>query len=237
MIAKISHTKFAKWFFSIFVCTFLIGTVFAQTASETSYFNGGVKLISNNGTAGTIETQNPTIISGPSVSIWVMTCDSSGSSDSGYAQGGYRKISGNTYVNYFYEYNYDGDGTWYRKDFGTATVGSHNDYMVGCDSTTMYFKINNTSYGTVSLSSIPFDRNTIEIEGETHHTDDQCPGSVSNPVTMGNAEYKSTSNVWTSTTCTVNFSSIGTGYGGLSTMRNNISTSGSNDWEIWDSRY
>jgi hypothetical protein len=102
------------------------------------YFNGAWKTVSNNGAAITIETQNPTISEDSSVSAWAMTCNGTDS----YAQVGWVKFSGYTAPKYFYEYNYEPDGVWYQKTLGTATAGSHNDFMVGCDSTTMYFKIN-----------------------------------------------------------------------------------------------
>jgi hypothetical protein len=108
--------------------------------------------------------------------------------------------------------------------------------MVGCDSTKMYFKINNVSYGDVLLTTIPFPRKFIQLFGETHDTSDQCPGSASNPLSFGNAQYKTTSNTWVSATCT-NAGNYGLGYGDLLTMRNNISSGGSTNWEIWDSRY
>lgn len=199
-------------------------------AFATSYFNGGWKFVSNNGAAATIETQNPYASVGQSA--WSMTTNGY----NGYAQVGWRKRSWYTAPKYFYEYDYDPNGIWYRKELGSASSGSHNNFMVGCSSTTMYFKINSISYGTVSLSTIPFSRSVIEIFGETHSTADQCPGSNYNPVTMGSVRYKNTSNNWVNTTCS-NAGNYGLGYGDLTTMRNNISSSGSSIWEIWDSRY
>ena len=218
-----------KIFAAVVLAVSLMSSAVSSYAASGFYFNGGYKIVNNNGAAVTIETQNPTITS--YVSAWAMTCDSSVSDR--YAQVGWWKETPTTSPKYFYEYSY-GD-LWYQKSLGTATVGSHNDYMVGCDSTTMYFKINGTSYGTVALSKIPFSRNTIELMGETHNTNDQCMGSNSNPVTMGSAQYKSTGNVWTTTKCVNSGSSLG--YGSLSTMRNNIASGGSTNWEIWDSRY
>jgi hypothetical protein len=221
---------------NVLISTFLLFAVAIAPLKASAwtgfYFNGAWKTVSNNGAALTIETQNPTISEDSSVSAWAMTCNGTDS----YAQVGWVKFSGYTAPKYFYEYNYEPGGVWYQKTLGTATAGSHNDFMVGCDSTTMYFKINGISYGTVSLSTIPFTRSMVQFFGETHDEDDQCPGSVANPVTMGNAKYKNTSNSWVSATC-YNPSSLGSGYGDLSTMRNNISTSGSTEWEIWDSRY
>lgn len=134
----------------------------------------------------------------------------------------------------FFVSKYGQNGIFYQKQLGSATVGSNNNFKVGNDSTTMYFIINNYTYGTVSLSTIPFSRNSVQFFGETHNTDDQSPGSVSNPVTMGSVQYKDTSNNWVSTTVT-NPSSPG--YGDIQTQRNNISSGGSSSWEIWDSRY
>ena len=231
MKVQYKNAKLATAFVSVFLLLAVIfAPINASAATGEFYFNGAWKTVSNNGAELTVETQNPTVASGSSVSAWSMTCDGSES----YAQVGWLKISGYTDPKYFYEYNYGPDDVWYQKTLGTATSGSHNDFMVGCDSTTMYFKINGTSYGTVALTTIPFTRSLIEFFGETHDTADQCPGSAANPITMGNAQYKNTSNSWVSATCTNPFSS---GYGQLSTMRNNISSSGSTEWEIWDSRY
>lgn len=196
------------------------------------YFNGGWKTVSNNGAAVTIETQNPAVASGSLVAAWSMTCDGS----SNYAQVGWWKDDGWTDPYYFYEYNYDPTDTWYTHDLGKSVVGSNNNFMVGCDSTKMYFKINSISYGDVLLTTIPFSRNLVELLAETQNTDDQCPGSVMNPISFGSAQYKNTSNSWVSATCT-NAGDLGQGYGDLSTMRNNISSGGSTNWEIWDSRY
>ena len=220
---------------NIFVLMLLVSMVVITPnayAATGYYFNGAWKTVSNNGAALTIETQNPYVAPSSHISIWCMTTDG----DVGYAQVGYRKVDGYTSPKYFYEYNYDPDDVWYRKELGSAASGSHNDFMVGNDSTTMYFKINDISYGTVSLTTIPFTRSMIELMGETHDTRDQCPGSVTNPVTMGNAQYKNTSGTWVSAIC-YNAGDLGQGYGDLSTMRNNISSSGDTDWEIWDSRY
>lgn len=202
-------------------------------AATGFYFNGGWKFVSNNGAAVTIETQNPYVAPSSWVSIWAMTGDRYGS---GYAQVGWWKVAGYSSSKYFYEYCYDPYNVWYQKELGTATAGSHNNFKVGCDSIRMYFIINGISYGNVSLTTIPFSRNVIQLLGETHNTNDQCPGSLTNPVSMGSAQYKNTSNSWVSATCS-NAGDLGQGYGDLTTMRNNISSSGSTNWEVWDSRY
>lgn len=217
---------------SIVTIIMLIAMMPHSYAASGYYFNGGAKEISNNGAEATIESQNPYVYSGSSISAWAMTCDDNYSNR--YAQVGYLKYSRDSKPFYFYEYSY-GTSTWYQKQLTSAPVtGTHHIYTVGCDSNNMYFKIDGTNYATCSLSSIPFSRNTVEVFTETHHTSDQNPGSVANPVTMGDVSYKSTSNVWTSTKC-INWHDIG--YGDLSTQRNNILSSGSYDWEVWDSRY
>ena len=99
----------------------------------------------------------------------------------------------------------------------------------------MYFTINAINYGSVSLTQIPFTGSMVELLAETQNTDDRCPGTATNPVSFGSAQYKNTSNSWVSATCT-NAGDLGQGYGDLTTMRNNISSSGSTNWEIWDSR-
>jgi len=216
----------------VLTLTCLLSFTFPLMAAATSYFNGGINSLANNGADLTIETQNPYVSSGSSVSAWPMTCDGNVVGD--YAQVGWLKLSSYTGPYYFYEYSYIPTGAHYQRVLGSATVGSNNDFRVGCDSSTMYFIINNTTYGTVALSTIPFDRNTVEFLGETHSASDQCPGSVSNPLTMGKAQYKSTSNSWYNTYA-INQDSLG--YGDLSTMRNNIVSGGSYTFEIWDSRY
>ena len=71
------------------------------------------------------------------------------------------------------------------------------------------------------LSAFAFTRNAILVLAETQSTSDQCPGSVSNLVTMRTVKYKNTSGNWVSTKCTNHPSNIGSGYGSLSTMCNN----------------
>lgn len=207
----------------------------AQASAATSgyYFNGGWKSISNKGVLATIETQNPHVNDGSSVSAWVMTCDSN--YNNRYAQVGYLKYSDNSRPYYFYEYSY-GTSSWDQKQLTSApTTGTHHTYKVGCDNATMYFVIDGTTYATVALSKIPFTRNMIEVLTETHSVSDQSPGSCSNPLTMGAVQYKSSADTWYSTTCT-NSSGI-TGMGSLTTQCNNIPYSGASTWEVWDSRY
>lgn len=108
--------------------------------------------------------------------------------------------------------------------------------MVGCATVSLLFKINGVEYGRVAMSTIPFTRNTVEILTETHAVSDQSHGSAANPVTMGAVKYKDpNSENWISIKC--NNSGFLTGYGDLTTQRNNISSSGSYSWEVWDSRY
>lgn len=216
---------------SLFFLAFLVFSCVSTNATTQTDFNGGYVLVSNNGSAGTIEVQNPYVYGtdiANSVSAWVMTLDSTVTTR--FAQVGWRKVAGWSAPKYFYEYAYVDNSIWYRKDLNTATSGANDDHMVGCDSTTMYFKINGTQVGSVSLSTIPFTRNTVEILGETHDTENQCPGSVTNPVSIGSAQYKNTSNSWV-TGSYVKYPS------GITTMQNNIPSSGRSYWEMWDSRY
>jgi hypothetical protein len=209
-------------------------TTQAFAATSGYYFNGGLKSISNKGVLATIETQNPHVNNGSSVSAWVMTCDSNYTNR--YAQVGYLKYYYNSKPYYFYEYNYGGGSTWFQKQLTSSpSTGTHHTYKVGCDNSKMYFVIDGTTYAQVALSKMPFTRNTIEILTETHSVSDQSPGSCSNPLTMGAVKYKNSSDTWYSTTCK---SSSGiTGMGSLTTQCNNISSSGSSTWEVWDSRY
>jgi len=196
-------------------------------ATTGNFFNGGYKSVANKGAALTIETQNPYVATGSSLSAWSMTCDPSAGQQN-YAQAGWLKITGWSNPRYFYEYSSEVTDEWGQEWFATATSGSHNDYMVGSDSTTMYFKLNGTELGTLALSDLQWTPSQVQLFGETHDTGDQCPGSVSNPVTMGAAQYKNTSNTWVSAGVTE--------YHSLSTMSNNIA-SGDTTWEIWDTRY
>jgi hypothetical protein len=211
----------------IFACVALFFAIpqFAFAGPTGFWFDGGLKTVANNGAAVTIETQNPTISSGSYVSIWAMTA---GPGASDYAQDGWWKQDGWAGPSYFYEYS-NSTGTWYQKTLGTATSGSNNDFKVGSDSTTMYFLINGTSYGTVPLSTLGWTPNQIQLLSEVHNPADQNPGSVTNPISMGSAQYKNTSGIW------VSASSSGTA--DLTTQKNNISGSGSTSWEVWDSRY
>ena len=194
-------------------------------ATAGFYFNGGYKEVSNKGAAITCETQNPYITSQGSSSAWAMTCYVPGQN---YAQVGWTKDPGFTAPKYFWEYNSEVTHKFGQEYLATAQSGSHNDFMVGSDSTTMYFKINGDVKKTLPLSDLGWTPNMVEFFGETHDTNDQCPGSVSNPVTMGNAQYKTTSGSWVSAGVTE--------YHDLSTMANNIDT-GDTTWEIWDTRY
>jgi len=192
------------------------------------YFNGGYKKVSNKGAAITCETQNPYVAPDSWISVWAMTCNLSLGSNENYAQVGWLKEDGWSNPRYFYEYSSKVTGARDQRLFATAQSGSHNDFMVGSDSTYMYFKLNGTELGKISLSTLNWTPDTVEFFGEPHDFDDQCPGSVSNPVTMGNAQYKTTSGSWVSAGVTE--------YHDLSTMANNIDT-GDITWEIWDTRY
>ena len=196
-------------------------------AATGKFCNGGSRMAANRGAALTIETQNPFVATGSSLFAWAMTCDLSVGQHN-YAQVGWLKSAGWSDPRYFYEYNSDVTGKWSQKWFATAPSGSHNNYMVGSDSTTMYFKLNGTQLGSLALSDLQWTPSQVQFFGETHDKSDQCPGSVSNPVTMGAAQYKNTSNTWVSAGVTEVHS--------LSTMSNNIS-SGNTTWEIWDTRY
>lgn len=233
---KRSYSVFMKVIltFALVLCIFSASLSMPANAVSGYYFNGAYKRVTNKGAAATIETQNPYVFNGSSVSAWAMTCDST--VPNRYAQVGYVKFYGDASPKYFYEYSY-GSGTWYQKTLGLASAGSHNEFMVGCDSHTMYFKINGIVYGTAPLTSIPFSRNTVEIYVETHAVSDQSPGSASNPVSMGGAKYKTTADSWVSALCMNSFGAIGTGYGSLTTQRNNIPSTGATNWEVWDSRY
>ncbi len=141
---------------------------------------------------------------------------------------GWLKYSNWNNPRYFYEYHSDVTEKGAQEWFATAESGSHNDFMVGSDSTYMYFKLNGTELGKIPLSDLGWTPDAVEFLGETHDTDNQCPGSVSNPVTMGNAQYKTTSDSWVSAGVTEDHD--------LSTMDNNIDT-GDTIWKIWDTRY
>jgi len=216
---------------TVAVIALVIALVFANVLSARAttgfFFNGGYKTVVNKGAALTVETQNPYVATGSSLSAWAMTCDPSAGQQN-YAQTGWLKIAGWTSPRYFYEYSSDVTSQWDQEWFGNATSGSHNDYMVGSDATTMYFKLNGTQLGTVALSSLLWTPTDVQLFVENHNSDDQCPGSVSNPVTMGAAQYKNTSNTWVSAGVTE--------YHSLSTMSNNI-VSGDTTWEVWDTRY
>ncbi len=208
--------------------TAIVLTGFSSVHAATGFFfNGGYKTVANRGAALTVETQNPYVATGSLLFAWAMTCDTS-PGQANYSQVGWAKMAGWSDPKYFYEYSSGVTNKWDRKWFATATSGSHNDYMVGSDSTTMYFKLNGTQLGSLALSDLQWTPSQVQFFGETHDTNDQCPGSVSNPVTMGAAQYKNTSNTWVSAGVTEVHS--------LSTMGNNIS-SGATTWEIWDTRY
>ena len=209
---------------SILFAVLILAESISVSASAGFYFNGGYKSVSNKGAALTCETQNP-YVAASTVSAWAMTCNPP---NQNYAQVGWLKYSDWNNPRYFYEYHSDvtvkGDQKW----FATAESGSHNDFMVGSDSTYMYFKLNGTELGKIPLSDLDWTPDEVQFYGKTHDTDNQCPGSVSNPVTMGNAQYKTTSGSWVSAGVTEDHD--------LSTMDNNINT-GDTTWEIWDTRY
>lgn len=211
----------------------VITLVFAIAPNAfAGYLDGGKKEIANNGAAATIETQSPYVVYDSSA--WVMTFDKNDTTGYKYAQVGYVKQVGDTKPYYFWEVSNSISNYKFQKLATSPSTGTHHDYMVGCDSTYMYYKVDGVDRGSTLLSSYSFTRNAIQIMTETQSSNDQNPGSVSNPVTMGAAQYKSTSNVWTSTKCTNPFS---IGYGSATTQRNNISSSGASSWEVWDSRY
>lgn len=207
------------------ILTFVI-PVFAYSEHN---FNGGYKVISNNGASAYIEVQNPYVTTYSSSSAWVMTCDGNQS----FAQVGWVKRSNWTGPKNFYEYEYEPSGAFFVKEIGDATAGSYH-YRVSKVGDTMYFYINGATQGTVPISTIPFTRSVVEYLGETQDTDDQSPGSVTNPLTFSSAQYKNTSDSWVS--AGVENAGTSYGYGTIDTMRNNVD-SGDTTWEIWDSRY
>ena len=213
----------------------IVGSVLPATANASTgyFFDGGKRSVSNNGAYLACETQNPAVAANSSVSVWPMVTDGVGN----YAQVGWLKYASWDHPYYFYEYNYQPTNFWQQISYptlGSPAIGSTNGFKVGNDSTYMYFVINNGTYGTVRLSSIPFSRNQIQFFGETHNTEDQCPGSASNKLSMSSAMYKNTSNTWVSTTAINPYTY---GYGYLDTMRNDILLYGSSSWNIWDDRY
>ncbi len=191
-----------------------------------AYWNGGNKWYSGmTGAAATIETANPYVSSTGSSSAWPLVTTTYGGQ---YVQVGWAKDHGMSGPKYFYEYRGNSSSTVW---LGNATAGSNNDFMVGRDTLgTWYFKINGIEYGTVSSSTLGwYTGNAAEFSGETWTTSDQCPGRVSNPVTIGALKYKNSSYTWVS-------SPLGSVYADLPTMRNNADV-GDTIFEIWDSRY
>jgi hypothetical protein len=219
-----------KWFSGLatLICSLAISTSISHQADAATgfYFNGGMKFVSNKGAAVTIETQNPYVAKDSWVSIWAMTAGP-GSAD--YAQVGYWKVYGWSGPKYFYEYSNTDDDLWYQKTLGNASSGSHNNFSVGSDNSNMYFKINDISYGDVPLSTLGWTPDQIQLLAETHDENDQNPGSISNPVSMGSAQYKTTSDRWVSVKVDE--------FHDLPHMKNNIPSTGSSSWEVWDSRY
>lgn len=115
------------------------------------------------------------------------------------------------------------------KWWGSTSAGAHNDYMVGRDSSTWYFKINGNVKTTVAVSTLGWTGQYAYALGETWLSGDHCPGTVSNPVTIGSCQYKNSSYAW------------GTAYlypynTNATNFANNVNSNGDSLFEIWDKR-
>ena len=74
---KLSVAMKAILSFALGLCIFSVSFFTPASAVSGYYFNGGCRSVTNKGAAATIETQNPYVFNGSSVSAWAMTCDSS----------------------------------------------------------------------------------------------------------------------------------------------------------------
>jgi len=67
------------WTVAVLALVIALVSTNALSARATTgfFFNGGYKSVANKGAALTIETQNPYVATGSSLSAWSMTCDPS----------------------------------------------------------------------------------------------------------------------------------------------------------------
>jgi hypothetical protein len=214
------------------LCIFIVILVFSLTCSfafANNYFNAcRATSLANNGAEALIPCQDvyvPNITNDLSCA-WAMTA--SNTSQYTYAQVGWSKNWTESQPYLFWEWS-NSTTQWGTKDFSPATIGQYYDFKVGCDSTNMYFIVDNVTYKTVPLSSIPWTRNKIEFAGETTDVNCQCPGRVTNKILFSNLKYKDTSNVWQN-------GPVLTKYVSGSNMGNDFQPYWSS-FCIWDTRY
>ncbi len=216
------------------VLMLVIGLLIAKPSQAlANYYDGGYKVILNLGSSGLIETQNPYVSSNGSSSAWVMSAAPGPYNPpaQNYVQSGWAKDAGFSGPQYFVEYSSDVTGLWDIRYIGAASVGSTNRYEVSFDNTGgAAMRVNGTDYLYASGSTLQWLPTHIEFLGEIYDPSDQSPGSNYNPVSFGGLYYKDTSQSWHSNPLCYKWAD-------LSTQRNNILSSGSSQWEIWDSRY
>lgn len=175
---------------------FIIIFIVTCSLAFANNFNGATQSVSNNGA----EAVFPAKVIGPNpmnyptyACAWVMTGDSA--SNYHYAQVGFsRKCTQSTDM-LFWEWSKDAN-TWDYWDFAPATIGQNYDFKVGCDSSSMYFIVDNVTYKTVPLSNLPWPRNVVNWQGETSDSSVDCPGKTTDKLHFQSIKYKNTSNSW-----------------------------------------
>lgn len=188
-----------------------------------NYFNGTYKLGEYRGVKGNIECDPVTV--SRDVSIWIMLADSTTSN--GYIQVGWGKASGQTRNWHFYQAN----GDYYiHQETSVASTGTHS-YQIEQDDSDWIVKVNGSNVGTVSIDDLGWNVDHAEFFGEIHDdTEDQNPGTVSDPETMGYLKLKNSSGTWENARFTIE------GITDLTHQKNNIRLN-AYTFEQWDSRY
>lgn len=218
-------SKFTRLLLVTSVCVIACcSSVFAGT--KGNYFNGTYKLGVFEGVKGNIECDPVEVTR--DVSAWVMLADSTTSGS--YIQVGWGKTAGQTQNYHFYQYNGNDGKAFFHYESSVASTGTHS-YQIEESDGNWVMKVNGSTIGTVPVSTLGWNVDHAEFFGEIHDDeDDQSPGTLADPISMGYLKVKNTSGSWINATFSVD------GVSDLSHQKNNAH-SGAYTFEQWDNRY
>lgn len=188
------------------------------------YFNGGLQTGNYYGASGNIECDVLQDV-GNDASVWVMVA---GGGSSEYIQAGWGRHWDQSSNWHFYQYNGD---SFLHEETSVASPNSTYAYKVERTGNTWTIYIDGSSKATVNhTNDLGWTAQSAQFFGEIHDsTDDQSPGTVTDPITMSYLKVKSTSGTWSN-------ASLTNVYEDLSHQRNNADP-GDNTFEQWDNRY
>lgn len=189
------------------------------------WFNGGQQNGNYYGVEGNIESDPVEVYR--DVSAWIMVA---GPSAEDYIQVGWGRTAGQTSNWHFYQWSSASTGEFYHYETGTAPSGTYS-YKLDRDTNNIWWiYVNGSLEAGVSHSLLGWTGSSAQFYGEVHDdTDDQSPGTVADPITMGYLKVKSSTGTWS----TVSLDEV---YEDLPHQDNNASV-GDSTFEQWDNRY